>query len=321
LKLYTGIATLRRLGFWDQSFQLTKGSTPVVWRHGYELTEQVRRLIWDPYLRRLGAAVEELRELEPGFDAGFVALDGTRLVLGELERRARAIRTRVAGAVKRRALRPPLADPERNGWNEPGVASQMLSLVSEQLREPEGVPPFRSFIELTGMLAADFPLPRPAGLLDLGCGVGHYSELVDRYFPDRFEYTGADSSETMVEAAREAWPGRSFVVGDLLDGSVDLDGYDVVLASALIDVLPDYERALDALLGSAAAYVLLHRQRVTEAPSHVEVAPGYEGQRTHRSFLNLSDLEAIAWRNGRNVARRVHVDGEMHSFILPRISP
>ena len=192
----------------------------------------------------------------------------------------------------------------------------MLGLAREQLQDPESVPPYRAFLEAIEWALAELPLPDPARLLDFGCGVGHYSELLQRRFPDRFGYTGCDYSEAMVAVARDEWSGRRFVVDDLFASTLDLAEFDLVVASALVDITEDYTRALDVLLGSAASYVLLHRQQVTEGESRVEVAPGYAGQRTYRSYLNRGDLERIASGHGRSILASFHVQDDIHSFLF-----
>src|SRR5262249_2987410 len=149
-----------------------------------------------------------------------------------------------------------------------------------------------------------------------GCGVGHYSELLERRFPGRFEYTGCDYSEAMIEAARREWGGRHFLTNDLFANALDLGTFDLVVAGALVDITEDYERALDVLLGSAAPYVLLHRQQLTDGASRVEVVPGYAGQTTYRSYLNRADLERIATGHGRSILSSFQVQDDIHSFFF-----
>jgi len=203
-------------------------------------------------------------------------------------------------------------------WKNEKVTRQMLALTRRQLDEPEGEPPFRAFLEAIEWAIAELKLPEPARFLDFGCGVGHYSELLERRFPGRFEYTGCDYSEAMVEAARGEWGDRRFVTNDLFANTLDLGAFDIVVASALVDITEDYERALDALLGSEAPYVLLHRQQVTEGASRVEVVPGYAGQTTYRSYLNRFDLERIAAGHGRQFLASFSVQDNIHSFLFGR---
>ena len=114
---------------------------------------------------------------------------------------------------------------------------------------PESVAPYMAFRELIAPL--DRPtrrLPRPARILDIGAGAGAYGELLDRWWPGRFDYVGADYSDEILALARGRWPGRTFLRKDVFEPGA-LDGYDIVMASALLDVLPEVEPGLDALLG------------------------------------------------------------------------
>jgi SAM-dependent methyltransferase len=204
----------------------------------------------------------------------------------------------------------------RDTWRSPDVASQMLELTNSQLQHPDDVAPYRAFRELLEILVREGAMPRPATFLDIGCGMGAYGELLERWAPGRFEYTGADYAETTVATARDRWPARQFVRRDVHEQHA-LDGFDVVFASALLDVLADYERVLEALCAADAPWVILHRQRVGRRPG-VEIVPGYRGQRTYRSTVTTELLGDVAARRGRRIAATVHVEGDVQSFLLSR---
>jgi SAM-dependent methyltransferase len=204
----------------------------------------------------------------------------------------------------------------RDTWTSPDVAGQMLALTNSQLEHPDEVAPYSAFHELLDVLLRDERLPRPATFLDIGCGMGAYGELLERWAPGRFEYTGADYAEAIVATAQERWPERRFVRRDIHEPHA-LDGFDVIFASALLDVLADFEAVLDALCAAEAPWVLLHRQRIGKR-ERVEVVPGYRGQRTYRSTLTLEYLESVAARHGRGIAASVPVEGDVHSFVLAR---
>jgi len=204
----------------------------------------------------------------------------------------------------------------RDTWTSPDVASQMLELTNSQLQHPDDVAPYRAFRELLEILVREEALPRPATFLDIGCGMGAYGELLERWAPGRFAYTGADYAEATVATARERWPARQFVRRDVHEEHA-LDGFDVVFASALLDVLADYERVLEALCAADAPWVVLHRQRVGRRPG-VEIVPGYRGQRTYRSTVTTELLTDVAARHGRGISASVHVEGDVQSFLLAR---
>ena len=313
LRLFKGIVGLRMLGLFRDTYHLTRRPLPLAWRQNYEMSGPERALVWEPYLRELGQAVLDLRRLVGRFDAGFVPVD-LRPLLRPLVARAAAPAVRLRGAFHGRRVTP----AHRSSWKRPEIADQMRSLIDDQLEHPEHVAPYRAFVTAISHLVAEEPLPDRARLLDFGCGVGHYSELLERFFPGRFLYTGCDYAEPMIDAARERWPGREFVVNDLFANELDLAAYDVVVAGALVDVLDEWETALDVLLGSGANYVLLHRQQITEEDPRVEVVGGYTGQLTYRTYVTRGRLLAIGERNGCDLVEEFEVDGDIRTFLFRR---
>jgi SAM-dependent methyltransferase len=207
----------------------------------------------------------------------------------------------------------------RDGWKRRDVAEEMAARAAEGLRQPETVAPFRSFLEVMETLVAEYPLPDHARFLDFGCGTGHYCRLLEQRFPGRFEYVGCDYSEPMIAAARERWPGKTFTVNDVFANRLELGSFDIVFASALVDVVDRPLDALHVLLASDAPYVLLHRQRVTEGRSRVATAAGYEGQTTYRSFLSSSDIEEAARSAGRRLAGTFRVEDGVVSCLFEKL--
>ena len=315
LRLYRGITLLRALGFLSQDFRFTGGAAPFVWTTAYPVEPGEQELIWDPYLGELRHALQELRRREGTFEAGFVEVDRTALIREAFHRARHRWIARARGAIAGNGRSKDHAE----SWKAADVAEQMLQLARTQLEDPDSVAPYRAFFAAMDYALAELPLPQPARLLDLGCGVGHYSELLERRYPGRFDYTGCDYSEAMVEAARTEWNGRRFVVDDLFATNLDLREFDVVVAGALVDITEDYERALDVLFGSPAPFVLLHRQQVTDGPSRIEVVPGYSGQTTYRTYLNLGDLEQIASRHGHSILASFDVQDDIHSYLFGRV--
>jgi hypothetical protein len=215
-------------------------------------------------------------------------------------------------------LHPRFRTKYADTWKDPDVAEQMLALVRTQLADPLASSPFRVFHDALQDVLRDEDLPQPAGLLELGAGVGHYGVLVRELFGDRFAYTGADYAEELVRAGRRAWPEIDLVVDDLFATGLDWGAYDVVAANCVVDVLAEYERALELVLACRAPVVILHRQRMTRGRSYARSDPGYEGQVTYRSYLNRGHLERLVAAHGRRISHE-HVlpEGVHHTFVLP----
>ena len=281
--------------------RLRVGVPPAVpyWDSNYPVSDLERALVWMPYLTALGTAAQEVDATAPGLrprPPGYPLSLLSRRVAGGAYRRARSIDVArfVPGAMYR----------YRNSWKSQSVAEQMADLVDTELtrfeRDAASVPPYRAFLDLLPALLEDEGLPRPATFLDIGCGVGAYSELLSRHAPGRFDYVGADYADELLEAARLRWPDRRFEQRDLYEPGA-LDGFDVIFASGVIEVMPEPERALDVFFGSVARWAILHRQQIDERGSRVTIVPGIAGSEptarsSHRGDLTRSrtDTDAVS---------------------------
>jgi trans-aconitate 2-methyltransferase len=103
---------------------------------------------------------------------------------------------------------------------------------------------------------------------DIGCGPGNSTEILIARYPDA-GVVGIDSSPDMIAAARKRLPGIDFEVADIVgwDGS----GFDLILANAVIQWIPDHETLLPALLARLAPGGSLAVQTPDnlDEPSHV----------------------------------------------------
>jgi trans-aconitate 2-methyltransferase len=86
--------------------------------------------------------------------------------------------------------------------------------------------------------------------VDIGCGPGNSTELLAARFPAAAS-SGFDSSADMIAAARKRLPHLQFQVLDI--GAWSAPGpFDVLLANAVLQWLPDHETLLPALVGKLA---------------------------------------------------------------------
>ena len=311
LRLIGGSEVVRRVGALAGAYGVTPrpGGGKLVWRSSYPIAGPQRELLWEPYLRGLATAYEDIRRVDPEFDDGFTAPAPREIV--------RVARTRARRAPAR--LRASLASRRaRLDWSDEQVAGQMVRLADEELQLETPVAPFRVFVAAMRDLVATGELPKSCPFLDLGCGVGGYGDMLEREFPGVCLYEGWDASPAVIEAARRRRSERPFRVASLLEDEIPAR-FEIVLASALLDVMLEFERALDLLLASPAPHILLHRQRITWDRTHVDRAPGYIGQTTYRSYVTYADLESAAVRNCRRIARTYHVEGDVHTFLLERV--
>ena len=100
-------------------------------------------------------------------------------------------------------------------------------------------------------LLAHIPTVKVSTATDIGCGPGNSTELLRDRFLDA-KITGMDSSANMVEAARKRMPGVSFEVDDISTWKAD-GPFDVILANASLQWVPDHETLFPALINKLTA--------------------------------------------------------------------
>jgi trans-aconitate 2-methyltransferase len=95
-------------------------------------------------------------------------------------------------------------------------------------------------------LVGALPVTDAKLVLDLGCGPGNSTEVLAARYTDA-RVVGIDSSEDMIVAARKRMPKASFSVQDVRDWSGE-GGYDVILANALFQWVPNHETLFPKLM-------------------------------------------------------------------------
>lgn len=97
-------------------------------------------------------------------------------------------------------------------------------------------------------LAKRIPLEHPSSVLDIGCGPGNSTSVVRERFP-KARVLGVDSSENMLQKARESYPELSFQLCDITTDLDRLGTYDVIFSNACLQWVPDHGRLIPSLLG------------------------------------------------------------------------
>ncbi|MGO9874161.1 MAG: class I SAM-dependent methyltransferase [Acidimicrobiia bacterium] len=115
------------------------------------------------------------------------------------------------------------------------VARERLAIVADTFEVP------------TRRLLDDLPASQPRYVVDMGCGPGHTSALLQSRFPHS-EVTGLDASAAMVDEARRRSPGAWFSVADVTD-PLRLPA-DVVYSRLLLGHLRDPGAALAQWVGA-----------------------------------------------------------------------
>jgi trans-aconitate 2-methyltransferase len=88
-------------------------------------------------------------------------------------------------------------------------------------------------------------------VIDLGCGPGNSTEVLAARFPGA-AISGIDSSPDMIAAARARLPRVPFTIGGIEEWKGD-EPFDVIMANAVLQWVPDHARLLPSLVGRLAS--------------------------------------------------------------------
>jgi SAM-dependent methyltransferase len=87
---------------------------------------------------------------------------------------------------------------------------------------------------MLGVLRPGCPGPdRPARLLDLGCGAGHFYDFLRRSDTGPVYYAGLDVSERFIALCRSKYPEVPFFCRNLLADPGDLPGFEYVIMNGV----------------------------------------------------------------------------------------
>ena len=101
-------------------------------------------------------------------------------------------------------------------------------------------------------LLAQVPRSTAATAADLGCGPGNSTALLRQRFPQA-AIVGVDSSDDMIAAARTRLPDIRFVTGDIPTWCGTRERFDIILANASLQWVPDHAALLPSLVDRLAA--------------------------------------------------------------------
>ncbi|MDO9434424.1 trans-aconitate 2-methyltransferase [Hydrogenophaga sp.] len=99
-------------------------------------------------------------------------------------------------------------------------------------------------------LVAAIPAQDVRVAIDLGCGPGNSTEVLAARFPQA-RVTGLDSSDDMLAAARKRLPDTHFELADIGRWN-PVESYDVILANASLQWLPDHATLYPRLVSKLA---------------------------------------------------------------------
>ena len=188
-----------------------------------------------------------------------------------------------------------------NNWKNKNVFIKQLDLNKKEL-SGNYPPHWYSFINLINVLSN----VENINLIDIGCGVGVYSEICNRHF-ENVSYTGMDYSEEAISIAKINWNNDSiFITKDIND--IDhgfISNYNLIHMGALLDILPNAEQILDFILGFSIKYILISRVEVSDV-MNCYTYTAYDEITTYKYIHNKDNFLKTIYDNNYKI---ISVDG------------
>ncbi len=128
----------------------------------------------------------------------------------------------------------------------------------------------------------------PRRIMDLGCGPGNSTQALRERWPDA-SITGLDSSAEMIESAKRAHPGGSWIVGDASTWTTDTP-FDLIFSNAMLQWVPNHA----SLCRHHFAQLAPNGALAVQAPAHYDSV-------LHREIIEVS--KDPAWNERMQGAR------------------
>lgn len=137
-------------------------------------------------------------------------------------------------------------------------------------------------------LAARIARSGPLSVLDVGCGPGNSTAVLRERFPQA-QILGIDSSENMVQAAKESCPDCDFLLCAVPDGLAAWKRrFDVIFSNACLQWVPNHKQLIPQLMDCLKPGGLLAVQTPMnyEEPIHQIIGRISVSERWKSRFLN-----------------------------------
>jgi SAM-dependent methyltransferase len=106
--------------------------------------------------------------------------------------------------------------------------------------------------------------------LDCACTTGYYLDVIQIALKHNIRYTGSDLAQSAIELARVRHPSVDWRVASVTALPFQTKSFDIVMASGLLEHVPDWSKALEEITRVAVRYVVLHRLPISPSGRFLE---------------------------------------------------
>ena len=205
----------------------------------------------------------------------------------------------------------------------PSLADYQWRVASHQMKELKNGqvhPLFKAFGELLALIEPEHCGTSPGlSLLDVGCGCGYYSEIIEYYRPGVFEYQGCDYNPGMIAKAKKLWPGRSFVQQDARTLQYSDRSFDVVMSGACIAHIEQWKQALGEICRVSKQWLILHRNPIQPNNEMTTLKTRlYDGLQVWTRRFNRTELLDFVRCQGFCLIHAVKAGTSLESYLYKR---
>ena len=149
-------------------------------------------------------------------------------------------------------------------------------------------------------------LPPACAILDLGCGSGR--PIARHFIKAGFEVVGVDSSPSLIESCRVAFPNQQWVIADMRTLSLNRKFQGIVAWDSFFHLSHNDQRAMFEVFRDHAAdgAALIF----TTGPAHGESPGLFEGELLYHASLSKEEYQKLLAAHGFRVLRYVIDDPE-----------
>jgi ubiquinone/menaquinone biosynthesis C-methylase UbiE len=150
-----------------------------------------------------------------------------------------------------------------SSWEKADFKQQWVIASQEIQQLKAGRPPavFASFISLMKNFIKD---TTRLSFLDCACTSGYYLDVIQTALEHDIIYTGSDLAMSAVEMARARHPTVDWQVASVTALPFGTRSFDIVMASGLLEHVPDWRLGIDEITRVSSRYIILHRLPISQ---------------------------------------------------------
>lgn len=203
-----------------------------------------------------------------------------------------------------------------NGWDDVGVARRQHEAYQELLEQMVAGNPREDFgvaaaaIHATGVVAPT--------VVEVGCGSGYYSVVLEHLVDRPIRYVGIDSASAMIRLARSAF-GARFVVGDATRLPFGSRSADIVFNGVSLMHIDNFDVAIGEAVRVSAGWCIFHTVPLLKVRPTTRLLKRAYGAETLEVIFNESELLSHLAESGLEVvAAPTSLDYDLESVLGER---